>query len=480
MPGFALVLLLMPGQFSQVNTGELRLMVVDATGLPIQGGIELTSEANQVRERLETDTQGTLVVRRLPFGTYHLAVTHEGFAAFTGTLEIRSALPTAYRVTLSPAAIDAHVTVTVGETLLDPRQTVAVQRIGADTLRQRMAALPGRSLPDMVNAQPGWLVEANGILHPRGSEYQTQYVVDGLPLTDNRSPAFAPEIGADDVQGMNILTAGYPAEYGRKLGGVIEVVTAGQARRGFHGSLAASAGSFATWSGDLSGEYGGERTSLSASAGVAATDRYLDPPVEENFGNHGTTSQAALHFERDLTAADRLGAIVRRGDARFVVPNEYVQQVAGQRQDRDSAETAAQFSYQHIFSARAVVDLRGMARELSAALRSNAASTPILAEQNRGFRELYVKGTVTGHAGAHEWKAGADFNRATIREQFAYEITVPDAFDADTPPSFGFSGRGKDREHAVFIQDQWQRGPWTITVPASAGTVTTCWSTITP
>src|SRR5260221_5311989 len=321
MPGYALVLLLMPGQFSQVNTGELRLMVVDATGLPIQGGIELTSEANQVRERLETDTQGTLVVRRLPFGTYHLAVTHEGFAAFTGTLEIRSALPTAYRVTLSPAAIDAHVTVTVGETLLDPRQTVAVQRIGADTLRQRMAALPGRSLPDMVNAQPGWLVEANGILHPRGSEYQTQYVVDGLPLTDNRSPAFAPEIGADDVQGMNILTAGYPAEYGRKLGGVIEVVTAGQARRGFHGSLAASAGSFATWSGDLSGEYGGERTSLSASAGVAATGPYLDPPVEENFGNHGTTPQAALHFERDLTAADRLGAIVRRGDARFVVPN---------------------------------------------------------------------------------------------------------------------------------------------------------------
>ncbi|HEX9368262.1 MAG TPA: carboxypeptidase-like regulatory domain-containing protein, partial [Vicinamibacterales bacterium] len=126
MPGFALVLLLMPGQFSQVNTGELRLMVVDATGLPIQGGIELTSEANQVRERLETDTQGMLVVRRLPFGTYHVAVTHEGFGAFTGALEIRSALPTAYRVTLSPAAIDAHVTVTVGETLLDPRQTVAV------------------------------------------------------------------------------------------------------------------------------------------------------------------------------------------------------------------------------------------------------------------------------------------------------------------------------------------------------------------
>ena len=41
------------------------------------------------------------------------------------------------------------------------------------------------------------------------------------------------------------------------------------------------------------------------SAGLAATDRYLDPPAEENFTNHGTTSHLAVHFERDLTGADR-------------------------------------------------------------------------------------------------------------------------------------------------------------------------------
>src|SRR5258708_22341819 len=94
-------------------------------------------------------------------------------------------------------------------------------------------------------------MESNGILPPRGSEYQTQYVGDGLPLTDNRSPAFAPEIGAEDVHGLNVFTAGYPAEYGRKLGGVIEVVTSGQARQGVHGSVAATAGSFPTGSGDV-------------------------------------------------------------------------------------------------------------------------------------------------------------------------------------------------------------------------------------
>jgi len=38
--------------------------------------------------------------------------------------------------------------------------------------QQRITALPGRSLADVVNTESGWLLEANGILHPRGSEYR--------------------------------------------------------------------------------------------------------------------------------------------------------------------------------------------------------------------------------------------------------------------------------------------------------------------
>jgi hypothetical protein len=462
MAGCLLVLVSMAVQFAQTNTGELRLTVVDALGSPLQGTVELLSEANHVRESLRTDPEGLLIAKRLPFGTYRVAVARDGFATFVGAVEIRSALPTAYRATLSPASLQAQVTVTAEETLLDPHQVVTAHRVGPDTLEQRMTGLPGRSLTDLVNAQPGWLMEANGILHPRGSEYQTQYVVDGLPLTDNRSPAFAPEIGAEDVHGLNVFTAGYPAEYGRKLGGVIEVVTSAQTRQGFHGLVAAAAGSFATGSGEVTGAYGGYHTTLSAAAGLAATGRYLDPPVEDNFTNHGTTSHATVRVERDLTAADRFGVIARRGDAAFLVPNERVQQLAGQRQDRDSAETAVQFSYQHIFSTRAVAELRGMARDLSAGLRSNPASTPILAQQTRGFREIYLKGAVSGHARAHEWKAGADVNVATVRERFAYQITDIGAFDPGTLPTFSFNATRPDREQAMFLQDQWRVGAWTV------------------
>ena len=455
-------LLLTGAGFSQSNTGELRLTVTDPAGLPVQGVVELVSDANQVHQTLDTDAQGSLVARRLPFGRYRIAVSRAGFETFTALLDLRTALPTDYRVTLALAPIQSQVTVGAEATLLDPSRTGAANRVGADALRQRITALPGRSIPDLVNTQPGWLLEANGILHPRGSEYQVQYVVDGLPITDNRSPSFAPEIEADDVRAMNILTGGYPAEYGRKLGGVIEVVTAGDVRRGFHGSLAASAGSFGTGGGYATGEYGWARSTVSGSANLAHTNRYLDPPVEENFTNSGTGSNIAAHVEREFSLADRLGLIVRHGRTSFLVPNERLQENAGQRQDRTSRETVAQFSYQRIVSANVLADVRGLARDLSAGLSSNSLATPIVAGQDRGFRELYLKGTVTAHRGRHEWKMGVDAELGAIREGFDYEIADPGQFDPRTPAVFGFTDRRRDREQAVFVQDQVRMGAWTV------------------
>jgi hypothetical protein len=458
----AVALVIALGQFGQANTGELRVTVTDVTGAALPGPVEVVSQANEVRQQIDTDSNGVAVVRRLPFGSYRVAVSRTGFADAAQVVEVRSALPTDFHVRMNVSAVQTQTTVTADSTLLDTRQPALVHRIGADTLQQRTTALPGRVLPDLVNTQPGWLLEANGILHPRGSEYQTQYVVDGLPLTDNRSPVFAPEPGADDIHSMSIMTAGYPAEYGRKLGGVIEVVKAASTRRGFGSSVSASLGSFDARSGDAIVEHGGEKSTISLTAGAATTDRYLDPPVADNFTNHGSTARASMRFERDLSPSSRVGVILRHGSSRFLVPNENIQQEAGQRQDRDSLENAAQFSIQRIFSSSMVGDIRGMIRNVSAKLWSNPESTPIVASQDRGFREFYLNGSISGHRGVHEWKAGADVDFGTLREEFAYTITDEDDFDSDVPLDFAFFDRRPDREQAVFIQDQIRNGPWTV------------------
>ena len=149
------------------------------------------------------------------------------------------------------------------------------------------------------------------MLHPRGSEYQTQFVVDGIPLTDNRSPSFGPEIGANDVDSMTIFTAGFPAEYGRKMGGVVEINTQRDPQPGFHGQIVLSGGSYDTAGSFAQGQYSGGKTVLGYTASGAMTDHYLNPVVPENFTNSGTTGDFSVNYQRDLTPNDRLDLIAR-------------------------------------------------------------------------------------------------------------------------------------------------------------------------
>lgn len=448
--------------FGQSNSGGLRIKVVDPAGLGLQTSVELVCEANHFRQGYVTDEAGALVARNLPFGLYRVDVTRSGFAFYSRVVEVRSAISAEVRIQLSLAAAQTAVDVRDSDTLIDPHRTGTTNRVGTDTLEHRSTALPGRSLIDLVNSQPGWLLESNGVLHPRGSEYQTQYVVDGIPLTDNRSPSFAPEIEADGAESISILTANFPAEYGRKLGGVVEISTVRDVRPGFHGKFVGSGGSFGTADGYLMVQQGWGKNTLGISAEGALTERYLDPPVLENFTNRATTSSFASHYERDITDRDRLGFIVRHEQTVFQVPNEFLQQAAGQRQDRNSNETIGILSYQHVFSSNVLGDFRLMSRDDSSGLSSNALATPIIAGQQRSFRELYVKGNVSIHHGIHEIKAGADMDYGSIHEQFDYAITDFSQFDPGTPPTFSFSGHGLDREQALYVQDLMRLGRWTL------------------
>ena len=444
---------------AQTEAGELRVTVTDPTGLPLTAAVELTSEVNQFKKTYQCGPGGKSP-RRLPFGLYRLQVRREGFTPLSQIIDIHSAVPSERLVTLGIASIETTMVVSDAQTLLDPSRIASINHIGADALADRPASLPGRSVIDLVNMEPGWLLEAGGVL--RGSEYQTQYVVDGIPLTDNRSPGFAPEIGADDVRSMSIMTAGYPAEYGRKLGGIIEVNTERDARPGFHGKAEISGGSFSTSEAYLQGQYGWGHNTLSVSGSGQQTDRFLDPPVEQNFTNHGTSSSFVGHYENDLNNSNRIGFIVRRVEAHFLVPNEMVQEAAGQRQDRNDFETAGTFSYQHIFSPSVVGDLRVMGRDTSANFWSNSLSTPILAYQQREYREQYVKGSISIHSGRQELKFGGEGDFASVHENFNYLISNPQTFDPDTPSTFVFRGFAHDREQSLFAQDQIRLGALTV------------------
>lgn len=464
---FALYGALLSCALAQQDTGELRLAAKDPTGAPLAAAIELVNQATQTHQSVVLPPAGRYIFKNLPFGTYRLSVSYANFTPSVELIEIRSALPLQREVTLRVAAIGTTVDVTDAATLLDPDRASSTYYVGSKDVTERQPSMPGRDLIDLVAQQPGWILEANGILHPRESEYETQYVVNGFPVEDNRSPAFAPSVEADDVQALKIYTSGIPAEFGRKVGGVIEVNTDRNASPGFHGTAVLQGGSFATAGGYLSGQWVAGRTTVSLSTESFLTDRFLDPPVLGNYTNHASAASFTGTLERDLTDASRIRISASHRENHFEVPNELVQQMAGQRQDRGSDESDGQISYQHVFSPNLLGAVRGMVRDVGADLWSNPLATPIYAQQNRGFREGFFSGNLSGHNGRHEWKIGADARFSDLHESFAYNITSYDLngipfFDPATPPALSFAGKAQDREQSGYVQDSIHLGAFNV------------------
>jgi hypothetical protein len=488
---------------AQSTTGELRLAVTDPGGAGVKATVDLASEGTQFSQTFVTNQQGEVDAKRLPYGIYHLQIQAKGFAEVSEPVDIRSALPLDRKIQLKVAAVSESVNVTDTNTLIDPYRPGSVNEIGSEQIQNRLTAIPGRSLQDLVNTQPGWLYEGNAVLHPRGSEYQTQFVVNGIPLTDNRSPSFGPEAAeAENVESLKIYTAGIPAEYGRKMGGIVEVNTLQNGTPGLHGQFTFYGGTYNTASGSTDDQYTWGKNTIGVHGSGNMTGHYLNPVVPENYTNNGTTARVGGDYERDLTDADRLTFTVIHELARYQIPNELVQQngaylpnqdndtgcppvppdeepadcvfiPGGQLQTGGNFETMGSIAYQHIFSPDVMGWVHFMARDNSNNYQSNPASWPLIAFQQNYFNEVYFNASTAIHHGRNEWKVGIESDNTFLHEDFNY--VIPYCANLNNPQcpinlgildsgavTFAFQATRPDLEQAAYVQDLIRLGNWTI------------------
>jgi hypothetical protein len=387
---------------AQGNGGELRIRVTDRLGLGISCNVEVVNDPQHYHGSFATGDDGYLTVRDLLPGEYLLRIDEPGFTAVSRSVEVRSTSTEVLAFRLEPLA--------------DPANNPTLE---------------------------------------------TELTVQGLPLTVNRSPDFGliPEATTDDVQTTE--SVGIPAQAAQKAGAVVAVQTR-RADQSIHGRLVLSGGSY-----DSLGGYGrlqltAGRNIMTATASGAHTDHYLNPVVPENHTNSGTRADFALNFARDFSPTDHLAAIVRHRLSRYEIPNENLQQAAGQVQTADDLETIGSASYEHVFSSQAVLNTDGMLRDGQHDLSSNSDSTPINATQHNSFRQVYFASAVSLQRGRHSWKAGVEADSAFLHENFSDVITDPSEFDKGTPSTFSFSGQRPDLEQAAFVQDLVRMGQWTL------------------
>jgi hypothetical protein len=109
--------------------------------------------------------------------------------------------------------------------------------------------------------------------------YLGHFSFDSPRKENNSQGRFTYLVEADDLESMSMYTAGFPAEFGRKMGGVIELNTKRNPNPGFHGQLVLSGGSYDTAQGyaRVQDTWGKNTIGATASPGGGTTISFVIP-----------------------------------------------------------------------------------------------------------------------------------------------------------------------------------------------------------
>ena len=168
-------------------------------------------------------------------------------------------------------------------------------------------------------------------MHLRGAEAQPQYVLDGIPVSENLSSTFATALDMENVRSAQVITGNLPAEFGERTAGIINLTTKSGLEMPWNGGLSLSGGSFD--SGAIDAEGGGHigNVGVFATADTSRSDRFLDPPEIDNFHNHGGLAHLFSRFDWSPSPKDAIRLTLATNGSNFQVPNLLEQQTEGQR-----------------------------------------------------------------------------------------------------------------------------------------------------
>jgi hypothetical protein len=409
---------------AQSNAGVIRGTIRDQNDAVLQGAtIRLSNAVTKYSQVAASNALGSFQLIDVPFNSYQLTVEAPGFEIATREIVVRSNLVLQIDMKLDVKTVSASVNVSTGVDLLNRDKTAPSVVIDKNRIENFPTSQPSRSTEKLIATSPGWTLDANNRLHARGIEYQVQYSIDGVPVTDTMASTFASSPDPRTFRSVEVTSSNVPAEYGNKLAGVISVNTRSGLEIDKSGSISYSGGSFNTH--EVSFDAGGHTKKFGyfVSAAGSTTNRFLDPPALENFHNHGISGKSFFKFDYAPNARDLLRFNFFLDGQRFDVPNLPDQEEAGQNQQRRTFDNMQSLSWQHTFSPGTVSYLAFFQRYNSAQLRSNRLATPVFAEQSRHNSIYGALGSLTFYRGHNTIKTGFELTRFPVTESFTFAIT---------------------------------------------------------
>lgn len=393
----------------------------------------LTNPLIGFRAQLQTEADGTFHFQNLPLQGYSLTIEVKGFKTIARQVEVRSNVPVNLPITMAVETHKEQVTVSVIEQAgtLDVEATGTRTALSAAAMEHMPIAVGSRGVEAVLLSFPGFAQNANGAIHPRGAHNQMTYVVDGLPISDQLTGAFANSLDTSMVQTIELFTGNIPSEFGSKVSGVASITTKSGlgTQRKFTGDSQVSAGSFNTLQNitQVGGETG--KFGYFASINLSKTNRYLDQVSLDNLHNGGNSERGFLRLDYQLSERDSLRFNVMAGRSSFQLANLRSQEAAGQDQRQLLSDGSLWLSHTRTLNSRSVLESTVAYRTTVAQLFPSAGDTPVTAAQ---ARHLSTFTTTTNYSlvhGSHTLRAGAMFQAIPVSENFGFGITRSDFND---------------------------------------------------
>jgi hypothetical protein len=234
----ASLLLLVAGTAGGQTTGNIAGQVTDPTGLPLPGVTVETTSSNLPGTRIGlTGPEGGYRFPALPPGSYHVRASLSGFRSAEKTAMVQLDAMATVDLTLHIEA-EEQVVVSGEAPLIDGTSTTTGTTYTSAVINHLPVA---RNYADIVRSNPGVSTD-RGVTEGRSlaltiygaTSAENQWIIDGVNTTNVFKGVQGKAINNEFVQEVEVKTGGYQAEYGRALGGVVNVITK-SGGNAFHG-----------------------------------------------------------------------------------------------------------------------------------------------------------------------------------------------------------------------------------------------------
>ena len=237
---------------AQGFTGTISGTVKDESGSVLQGA-QVTAKHTEtgLTRTAVTDTSGSYSIPSLPVGAYEISAQQVGFKVeLVRGIELVVAQQAVVNVTLQVGNVEQRVTVTGEAPLVNTTLASTSGLINENQIKDM--PLNGRSFDQLLTLNAGTTNNSTNVLNGSWTGFSVdgkrteanRFTINGIDYVGGNSTGLwaSPSgvsgmlLGVEAVREYNVLQHSYGAEYGKRSGGQISIVTT-SGTNGLHGDL---------------------------------------------------------------------------------------------------------------------------------------------------------------------------------------------------------------------------------------------------